>query len=116
MDSLWGVFWIIYYGFIVSVFVLVCEWLVSGMLAVDPESKTVSIIYPTSIVHTEPMRMRNRLKKTKFITVVSANIYQARTPFSRKEVGNRSKQVRTGLGAGARGWRAPHVGRGGGRG
>ena len=44
MDSLWGVFWIIYYGFIVSVFVLVCEWLVSGMLAVDPESKTVSTI------------------------------------------------------------------------
>ena len=26
---------------------LVCERLVSGMLAVDPESKTVSMIYPS---------------------------------------------------------------------
>ncbi len=42
MDSLWGVFWIIYYGFIVSLVFLTFEWILSGMMAVDPYTPGVS--------------------------------------------------------------------------
>ncbi len=42
MDSLWGVFWIIYYGFIVSFVFIVLEWVMSGMMEVQPEQEGVS--------------------------------------------------------------------------
>ena len=44
MGSLWGVFWIIYYGFIVSAVFLVFEWILSGMMAVQPGVEGVRII------------------------------------------------------------------------
>lgn len=36
MPSLWGVFWIIYGGFVLSAVVLIIEWIVSAVGHVDP--------------------------------------------------------------------------------
>ena len=44
MDSLWGVFWIIYYGFAMSALLLIFEWFVSGTLAVQPGIDGVSVV------------------------------------------------------------------------